>query len=125
MVSDDAAARGRQKRDALWAVHKEVLDGTSATAFEAAMQADEARRALERLSAEQQAADAAGEAKVRALNTELRAVNQGTLTEIEQYQAKVEGLREQLVATDNDKCEARTRAATLERECKQMQEQMC
>jgi chromosome segregation ATPase len=90
----------------------------------AAMQADEARRALERLSAEQQAADAAGEAKVRALNTELRAVNQGTLTEIEQYQAKVEGLREQLVATDNDKCEARTRAATLERECKQMQEQM-
>lgn len=90
----------------------------------ATMQANEARSALERLAEGQKAADAAGEAKVRALNTELRAVNQGTLTEIEQYQAKVEALREQLVATDNDKCEARTRAATLERECKQIQEQM-
>ena len=46
LVSDDAAARGRQKRDALWAVHKEVLDGTSATAFEAAMQADDAQTSL-------------------------------------------------------------------------------
>jgi hypothetical protein len=68
--------------------------------------------------------EAEGETKVQALNTELRAVNQGTLSEFEQYQAKVEALREQLVATDNEKCEARTRAATLERECKQLQEQM-
>ena len=37
---------------------------------------------------------------------------------------EVEALREHLVATDNEKCEARTRAATLERECKQIQEQM-
>ena len=100
-------------------VHEqEQLTGSAAT------QAAEARRALERLTEEQQRADAAGEATVRALKTELRAVNQGTLNEVEQYQAKVEALREQLVATDNEKCEARTRAAQLERECKQMQEQM-
>ena len=114
-----AAQCSRLRSALVTLVHEhEQLTGSAAT------HAGEARRALERLAEEHQRADAAGEATVRALKMELRAVNQGTLNEVEQYQAKVEALREQLVATDNEKCEARTRVAQLERECKQMQEQM-
>ena len=43
LISDDAAAKGRQTRDELWALHKDVLDMASASAFEAAMRADDAQ----------------------------------------------------------------------------------
>lgn len=46
LISDDAAAKGRQTRDELWALHKDVLDMASASAFEAAMRADDAQTSL-------------------------------------------------------------------------------
>ena len=46
LISDDAAAKGRQTRDELWALHKDVLDIASASAFEAAMRADDAQTSL-------------------------------------------------------------------------------
>ena len=65
----------------------------------------------ERLAEEQRRTVEAGEAKATSLASELRAVNKGTLTEFEQYTAKISELRAQLVAVDNEKCEARGRAA--------------
>ena len=87
-------------------------------------EAAQARQALERLAEEQRRTVEAGEAKATSLASELRAVNKGTLTEFEQYTAKISELRAQLVAVDNEKCEARGRAAAAERECGVLRESL-
>ena len=100
------------------AEEQRALTGTAAT------NAEEAQRALQRLTTEQQAVDAAAQREKDELRQELRAANKGTANEFDEYQAKLGELRERLVATDNEKCSHQNRVSQLERECKQLQEQM-
>jgi colicin import membrane protein len=68
---------------------------------------------------EEARAEAAREAEATGagLRREARRTNQETMEEVARYGAKLEGLRQQLVEVDNEKCTAAHRAASLEREC--------
>ena len=95
---------------------------TSTEAFAAGL--GELRRALAHGEDLRAQLLAAAEAKATALRTELRTTNREASAEFDGYQAKIDGLRRQLVEVDNEKCTAKTRASQLERECAALQERL-